>query len=486
MSTHQEKVINQINKYFILQRDKHIIQNVNYNPNDSDTRNHKLYYVPKNRHKKNIPITDATLVRHLNGVQTCGIYADTRSKFIAFDVDTDKTAKRDTLKLIQILQEEFNIKKKHIYPVFSGNKGYHLYLFIDKPVEVETLKKFYIDVLNKTQFNTNQVEYRPSKQAIKLPLGKHPKTSKVSYFCNPTDLKQIRSSKPIFNINTLDSSFFYNYKDKYIELFQQEEQTELTDVVEATNLSREEIEAGLINVRKLLETNELQYPNTRNQMTLITASYLRTIGKDKAYTKEVINSIMKNTKRIKPNYIETPLEQIEAKTSQVVDTVFKLGYTFGTHSEVLQFGIDEIKDMLSIEGFHLKQLYFIMLVHSKRHANPIDDTFYMSHSTASKYGANPNRSDLINQIDQLADRVEVVSRNVVDKEKSLANGTIVKQPNTYKIIKKYNPNATNIKIATDKAIEFEQFLYHLHTTNVIDVRKYISKNKFYQIKRKCG
>lgn len=482
----QQEIINQINKYFILQRDKYILQNLNYDPNSEDKRNHKLYYVHKNRHNKNIPITDSALVRHLDGIHACGIFADRQSKFIAFDVDTKKKAKKDTLHLIKVLQEEFNFSKKNIYPVFSGNKGYHLYLFVDKPIEVETLKKFYIDVLNKTGLKPNECEFRPSKQAIRLPLTKHPITKKISYFCNPTDLKQIRSSKPIFNINTLDSTFFNNYKDKHIELLQVEEQSELTSIVEVTNLSREEIETGLINVRKLLETNELQYPNTRNQMTLITASYLRTIGKDKAYTKEVINSIMKNTKRIKPNYIETPLEQIEAKTSQVVDTVFKLGYTFGTHSEVLQFGIDEIKDMLSIEGFHLKQLYFIMLVHSKRHANPIDDTFYMSHSTASKYGANPNRSDLINQIDQLADRVEVVSRNVVDKEKSLANGTIVKQPNTYKIIKKYNPNATNIKIATDKAIEFEQFLYHLHTTNVIDVRKYISKNKFYQIKRKCG
>lgn len=486
MTKQREEIIKQINKYFILQRNRYIIQNMNYDPNDEDTRNHTLYYVHKNRNKQNIPITDTTLHRHLDGIQTCGIFADTKSKFIAFDVDTKKTAKKDTLHLIKVLQEEFNFSKKNIYPVFSGNKGYHIYLFVDKPVEVETFKKFYIDVLNKADFNTNQVEFRGSKQAIKLPLGKHPKTGKISYFCNPTDLKQIRSNKPILNINTLDSSFFNNYKDRHIELLHQEEQADLTNIVEATNLSREEIETGLINVRKILETSELQYPNTRNQMTLILASYLRTIGKDKEYTKTVINSIMQNTKRTKPNYIDTPLEQIPSKTNHVVETVYKHQYTFGKSNEELKFGIDEIKDILSIKEWHLKQLYFIMLVHSKRHASLIDDTFYMSHSTASKYGADLNRSRLISQIYKLADRVEIVSRNVVDKELSKESGTIVKQPNIYRIAKKYNPNATNIKIATDKAIEFEKFLYHLHTTNVIDIRKYISKGKFYQIKEKCS
>lgn len=136
--------------------------------------------------------------QHLEGTLVLGSYtliSGNKVNWICLDVDSSDLAKARNIAtaIVEKLQES------GANPVveFSGNKGYHIWLFLDKPVDAARAKAFGIKVRTAVGAPTSgdpHVEVFPKQEKlsdssplgnlVKLPLGIHPKTKKRSAFCN--------------------------------------------------------------------------------------------------------------------------------------------------------------------------------------------------------------------------------------------------------------------------------------------------------------
>lgn len=465
------KVIEQFNKLFIVTKHSYIYENSYREKYKTDD----LYYRSK------YPINNTALRKHIDGIQTCGILADNYSKFIAFDVDTKTSSKSDTQHLITVLQEEFNIKKRNIHVVFSGRKGYHVYIHFNNPTKVIYLRKFYYDVIQKANFNINQIEFRPSTSAIKLPLGKHPVTKKRSWYVDTTTLEPIRSFKPILNLTTISNEFIN--KTYYNDLSITEQETFLS-LANSMNLDRVLLDENRNSIKAVLENNMLEKPNTRHIMTLLIGCYLKSQGYEIETTKQFINGIMYNTLDNRSGYIDTPRNRIEAKTSSQVNSIYKLDYKYSQNIETLSFSLEEIRDVLEVRNTKLMKLYLAHRIQSKRYANLEDETYYMTYEQLKEYNVDSNRGRTLEQINELSDRIEIVSRNVIDVEKTKQNGKVLKEPNRYKLIKKFDSNVGSITI--ESSYTLEELLIKVQASNLIDLKPYLARDLYYKIKKKCS
>jgi len=135
--------------------------------------------------------------KHLIGDMVMGAYTlrqDNTVMWMCFDVDsTDLQAAKDlTLKLSNFLQEVPHAIE------FSGNKGYHVWLFFGKPVPAENVRAIgaeireqiggkiggdpHIEIFPKQDKLT---ESNPLGNLVKLPLGLHPVSKNRSCFITP-------------------------------------------------------------------------------------------------------------------------------------------------------------------------------------------------------------------------------------------------------------------------------------------------------------
>lgn len=161
-------------------------------------------FCPKNTctHKENQPINAKIIESHLSGERTVGVYQlgdDDKVKWICFDIDKDKTLSKDldpaevqrnAQKQVKILVKsclELGIK---VAVEDSGNRGYHVWAFMETPVaaslaqavgnfvvnRVETLAGLHIEMFPK------QVSAKSLGNLVKLPLGTHLKSGKKALF----------------------------------------------------------------------------------------------------------------------------------------------------------------------------------------------------------------------------------------------------------------------------------------------------------------
>lgn len=128
-----------------------------------------------------VPLDQHHLEYHLCRYYAVHVFAGhTSSKFVCFDVDHSHWS--TVASLIDAI-EEWGIPRHLIYPSTSGNKGYHVDIFFDRPVATVVLENFYKQVLRIAGLSRSVVEFRPTHtHSIKLPLSVHPKTGCICWF----------------------------------------------------------------------------------------------------------------------------------------------------------------------------------------------------------------------------------------------------------------------------------------------------------------
>lgn len=463
------------------------------------------YYVKQNG------LARSHLVEHLKGTKTIGIFSgEVYSKYLCFDVDTGKhnqaQARNDVRVLIYALISEFDIPNEYITVADSGNKGYHVYLFFDDVIQVDYLKAFYREVLERTGYSSSEIEFRPTAtQGVKLPLGIHKVTGRRCNFVNHLTPRFSKySADYIHDINQLDTALFKaknNLKDLYEiqveEIYHQlckflhkDEARTFMGVLHTLDFTEKQIEHAETDIIKMLQDKELIYPDTRNKYTLLIAVYLKGQGNEPHDVEQIINEIMLNSKRNYNGLVSSSERHIERETKKIVRYVFKTPIALKNgNSEITLYG-DEIRDVLSLGNMRLMQLYLSMLVHAKRHQEVGADSFYMAYSTMSDYGNAANRSTLRKYIHQLEElgRVKVVSSNIVDPIRSEVEGRAHHKPNVYRIKKSFNqtPDQKVLVKADATNVDINDILKTAYQNNVIsfsDIKKHLPKNRFNKFKQ---
>jgi hypothetical protein len=142
-------------------------------------------------------LNEEIIRHHLEGKITLGSYqlnADSTVNWIALDVDSNnrETAREYTRKIAQKLKDT-----PHGI-IFSGSKGYHIYIFLTSPMPAEKAKiigeairgdlpsvgNSHVEVFPK-QIKLSKAT--PMGSLIKIPLGLHPKTHQRSFFVDPNN-----------------------------------------------------------------------------------------------------------------------------------------------------------------------------------------------------------------------------------------------------------------------------------------------------------
>lgn len=379
-------------------------------------------------------LNDGMLHRHIEGYKTYGIFnGNTVNKFITFDIDYAddlKMARWATLKLIDILESEFNICSNDIHVSFSGNKGYHIDLFFDEPIKLEDARAFYLRVISEANLPSEKVEFRPTyTQAVKLPLGIHNKTGARCWYVDHETLEPIESFAYLDNVEPMDHTLIL---DALIDLTV-EQQEEFERVVEHTNVDVNVVnhEKAIEKVIDILNVGKLIYSNTRHDTTVLLATFCNTQGYEQDEAVELIMGVLHNTpteyfsEGSKPDFWRREAERI-------VKIAFERNYQLGNHNKPVTVYKSEIRAVLSVGTFKQKQLAYAMLITSKRYGK----TFYLTVNTAMQMIGTKSRDTVQRAIKKLIEVgiIECVQKGEIDRARSRERGHRFFKPNRYRIL----------------------------------------------------
>lgn len=435
--------VRQLNKLYISYRKKFIIQNDNGS------------YTTLSQEKNGKQLTDSWLTAHLKQTKTLGIFSGRDlTKVIGFDVDMNEDSPLAAVQIIETLINGYGIEKESILASFSGSKGYHIDVFLDKMISIKKAKQLYFLVLQDLNYNFTDIEFRPTEgQGYKLPLSVHRKSGKVACIVDPTTLKEL-PAEALFNVVQGDAEALIEtisllapdaVKGRNELVLDVETAEQLEDVIDGMEMFiptdyRE-------SMGQILTENMLLYKDTRHRVTLHLSIFLKEQGFEQDQTAEIVGDVISNTFKYRRELIDakTTLESAIKECYRLAKVVYDKGYTVGqAAAKPVRLYKEDILLTLQPKRKEQRQLLFSMICHSKRYAKP-DGTFYMSYSVMTKVGNTANRGRLAKQTKQLEDLglINVVQRNERN-EKSLKSETNV-----------YSVNQTNKTFENSAFIELD-------------------------------
>jgi hypothetical protein len=395
-------------------------------------------------------ITDYHVKNHLQGYYTLGVFAgEIFTKFICFDVDVKdpQMAKWTVYKLVNTLQE-IGIPGEYIYISTSGNKGFHVEIFFNKPVFNTDIKQFYLMVLNYAELlniDYGKVELRPTHtQGVKIPLGKHFTTNRICWYVDyDTGLKPIEDYNYILCIQQMDTEFFYNILNKTKDSIDITEQQalEYENIVarhKPLKIYQENIDPDVTieTIENLIKTG-LKMQGTRHNALLKIAKYNKYIGLSADDNKQfLIDWMEKQDKRTYTTKWEDVLKDIDL----IIQYTYERNYSLTIRQSNITISANEIEEILKIKGKNHKLVLYALLVHSKRYANK-DDIFYISYKQIEETTGLSQRNIIRIIKDLEINKYIQVFRNISGDNK------LIKDTNRYKINllydKLYNPENVN-------------------------------------------
>lgn len=463
-----KQLVQQLNELYVMERKKMIKQTATG------------YVTIKGTEKSPYPLVDNILERHVRQEITIGVYSGKYlTKVIGFDVDMKEHSAVATQELVRTLTDVYGLDLENILVSFSGSKGYHVDVFLNKAMALEKAKQFYHLVLQETGYNFTEIELRPTAgQGYKLPLSVHRKTGKVACIVDSLTLV-VQPREAIFNVIKADT-------ESLLELLPEQVtgRNELT--LDAT--TAEQFEDTLDGMKmfiptdyresmaKILTEGTLLYKDSRNNSTFFLSIFLKEQGYSETETAGITAGIIENTFKYKRDLIDVATTQEFAvkECYRIAKVVFERDYSITEHkAKPIRIYKEDILLTLQPKRKELRQLLFSMICHGKRYAAK-DGSFYMAYSVMTKVGNSKDRGQLSKATKKLEEQglINVIQRNK-RKEKSLKSETNV-----------YSINQTNETQDNDSFIELDSFTvsdWTRVTTQLFsksELRKLVSRRVF--------
>lgn len=477
--TNEVEIIKKINQLYIMTRSQYLIM--------QNTGKYTTFNVNKSANIRKL--NDYTVKRHLDGVATLGVFAGVEfTKFICFDVDVPdmKLAKWTTYKLINGLIE-IGIPSNYIYVSHSGNKGYHVEIFLSNPIKCKQAYKLYLTVLNHSDLlnmECGEVEFRPNstKQGVKIPLGVHFKTNKRCWYVDH-ELQPIKDMEYILNIEQLDVEYFYNILDEQEDIYIEETVSKVEETRQMIESKVKPLESYKQNVNedetidsiKKLLFEGLTIQGTRNNALFKLAKYFHYQGMEQDVCKEMLIEWMgKQDKSLYTTSWEQCLKDIE----HIHDYVYKNDIQLTVNHQELTVDYHEMLQIIQLKTKNEKILAYCMLIHSKRFATQ-KNIFYMTYNQMEVASGLVNKTcrTVVNKLEQNGILI-IVERNRKQQ------GTYKKKPNKYKlnIGAIVEEDCNEFKIVCNDinyANSFKECLVTLFDTN--DIKKMLPRRQYESI-----
>lgn len=437
-------------------------------------------------------LCDGFLNNHFKGDKTYGVFAGGYgTKFMTFDVDTQENARHMTYRLVNLLIEEFGVAQEHIHVSVSGSKGYHVDLFFEF-MQNKHIEIFYKKVIQAMEVEESEIELRPTAgQGVKLPLGTHQKTKNKCWFVDTITLEPIKNLDHILTIKpmTADEFLFIVYGDEGEQEVKQQVKVEkslevrqrklLDQVVTASDMAGKTVDECYAYAEEILTLNQLKYPHTRHNTTLLLARYFNSRGLDKQLALDMIEAVIANTPAEYFNSGTTEQYRL-SEITRIVNLAYDRNYTIEGSKSSVEVSKNEMLEVLKAKTLTQKQVLLAMLIHSKRVAKK-NGHFYMAYSTLTRMAgmSETNNSNMKKNIDALVKQgfVEVVSSNEIDKEMSKVLGKPYKKPNVYKVNVVAEESTEVFEIDCDGNVALEDLTVRIVAEE--EIKKIISKSQYY-------
>lgn len=364
--------------------------------------------------KYNTILTDEVLESHLQKRKTIGVFSqDNSSKLICFDVDMKEYCWNDRVEIVNKIKEEINnfgINNRFIEVSYSGNKGFHIYIFLDKMVAMNRITEFYEYILHRCCLTSDIVELRPlPNMGMKLPLSRHLKTNNI---CSFVDDNFNFIKDPLYVESIL------SYRGDYFE--------ELVDELKIENYDKfKDIRSKMISSKfKMLSMKEMEtldnegipFNGFRNQACTQLGIYYNTLGLNKDESLERLNSWISNQSKDK---YKTNLNRCYKENLNILDWVYKKDIRCSSNRKLpdtIKISNSEVETLLGIRNIKYRGVALSLLVHSKIYKNERGE-FYMTYQQIIDNSNAKGRDTVKKAIDFLdeCDIIEIVSRNIKDK-----------------------------------------------------------------------
>lgn len=429
-------------------------------------------------------LVDWVISSHLENNITIGVFSGQHlTKVIGFDVDTKDESAIMTLGLINILTNKFKVSPSSILTSFSGRKGYHVDIFLDKAISIKKAKSLYEIVIDEIGASRDEVELRPTaNQGYKLPLSVHRASGRFCHLADNESLSE-QSNDIIFDIVQESSEFILDVVSKYAEETDTEKNMLTLDNITASGF--EDAIDGLTDFiptdyeelsERILDEGALIYPDTRHKVSLMLPIYLKEKGTCLEDTVSVVTEIIEKTYQYRRGLIdsETELDYSLREVVRLSRLVFERDYSaVEREPKPIRVYKEDILLTLKPKSKPLRQLLFSMICHSKRYAKG-DGTFYMPYSVMSQVGNTKNRARLYEYTCKLDDKklIEVVRRGK-KREKSPLN-----EVNVYKVnLQKTSKDNPYIELSTVSVNNWANVVTQLIPED--ELKPLISKRVFY-------
>lgn len=453
----KREIVNKIYELFFLVKYKYLLMYPN-----GVYQTHNKY-----EHKNFKPLQYWQIESHLKGERTLGVFAaNYNTRFISFDVDVQNRshAKWVTYKLINELIN-LGIPKENIYPSTSGNKGYHVEIYFNQPVQNEIIKDFYDIVMTKIDLShiTGQIELRPTNQGLKIPLGvnfknKNENTNRC-WYVNIDDLQPIESFEYILTIEQIDPIIINEiiFKEKDMFVFAESVTNEEAENIESSKgfidsrykpLKNYQVfndEKITIEYIKTIEEQGIKQVGTRHNYLLTLCRYYKYLG---MAPEENESSLIDWIDRQNPERYTTKIEESYKEISNMVKHAYDNDISLIMEQKDITIYYSEMLEIMKAKSKNEKLLLYAMLIHSKKYSNN-KGIFFMTYNqmvNATGLGERTVRR-LVNKLEDQG-LIIIVERN--RKVLNVTGNTISKKPNKYKInLNSYDIEESNCIIITD-------------------------------------
>ncbi|MDT0160311.1 TOTE conflict system archaeo-eukaryotic primase domain-containing protein [Bacillus sp. AG4(2022)] len=487
-----ELLTKQFNKLFITKRSKYLIL----------TKNGEYIQANATVTSKFRKLNDYHIKRHLEGKETIGVFSgDFLTKFICFDVDFHDRdlAKWHTYKVIDTLVD-IGIPKQYIHVSTSGNKGYHVEIYFDKLIELEGCKRFFELVIKQGDIvsNDGKVEFRPSQQGVKIPLGRNFKNkdafTNICWYVDTITLEPITNYNHILTIEQIDTdiltNIFESMKDltEPVHINKVENGLEIEAEKDNIDLQYKPLEIYNINVDPeqtieaaiKLEDEGLTHKGSRHNKTFFLCRYYYYLGLAQQEAETRLYEWLLVQDR---NTYTTPLEECKRDIERICQYIYDNNIGLVNTDQEIEISYNEMLTILKAKNQNDKLIAYGILMHSKRFANK-NGIFYMTYNQMATISGLSERTCMrrIQYLEEI-EVIEIIERNIsAGKSKSK-----FKKPNKYRCVVSEVENKKVITINSNflKTNPTNEFLYTSAVMSLFDLdelKGLLPKRQYYDFK----